>query len=133
MLKDVVIHFLIRRFGDAVSTDREKKEFAIFQPRHPEVGEVRIEEDGNELILCIGDITHGHFGSYEEGLSEQEHFEIIAESVVEFLAGLFSDEYYLFSSERSGGWTRFDMVKTSDMTSPNVRWYKWSGPIPTSP
>jgi len=128
MLKEKVLNSLLHHFND-VTVDRKSKYFAIFPAKHPEVGEVRIEEDGSELILYIGEITHGHFGSYEPGLSEQEHSEIIVESVTDFLRDLFADEYYLFRGDQSGGWARLDMVKESDMRSRNMRWYKWSGPI----
>ena len=128
-LKETVIDALVNRFGKDVKLDPGSKRFASFGPQHPHVGGVVVEEDGTELIVYIGDITHGHFGSYDPGLSEEEHHEIIAQSIVEFLVDLFADSYFLFKSERSGGWARLDMIKEKDMNSPNTQWFKWSGPL----
>lgn len=129
MLREVIIKALESEFGDGVRINCESKEFAVFEAKHPRVGNVIIGDDGDEIIVSIGDITHGHFGSYESGLSSEEHEEVIAESVVSFLVDLFTDKYFLHKSKWSGGWTRFDMIAETDMQSPKVQWFRWSGPI----
>ena len=129
MLKEKVIDALKQEFGPTVKLEPISRKFAIFDAKHPDVGKVVVEENGSELILSIGNITHGHFGSYDSDLSDEEHASVIAESLVDFLRELFADNYFLFKSARSGGWARLDMIKPSDMLSPNTAWYKWSGPV----
>jgi hypothetical protein len=128
-LKETTIDFLVKRFGGDVKIDSESTEFARFDPKHPDVGGVVVEEDASELIVYIGGITHGHFGSYNSGLSEAEHQKIIAQDLVDFLVDLFADGYFLFKSERSGGWTHRDLISDEDMESPQTEWFLWSGPI----
>ncbi|MFT3745289.1 MAG: hypothetical protein QM785_13475 [Pyrinomonadaceae bacterium] len=129
MLKETVFNALVEEFGDAVESTSDSIAFAEIKAKHPAVGNVSVQDDGTEITLFIGDITHGHFGSYEDDLSEEEHERVIAESLVEFLSDLFEDKYFLYTSRHSGGWARFDMVQESDMQSPNTQWFKWSGPI----
>jgi len=129
MLKNAVADALVRQFGSKVKVNLNSRDFAVFEAAHPEVGNVTIEEDGNEMIVSVGNLTHGHFGIYEPDLGVEEQETYIAESVIDFLVDLFDDKFYLFSSAGSGGWARSDFVKESDMLSPNTRWYKWSGPV----
>ncbi len=119
----------MQEFGDAVELTPGSTSFAKIRAIHAEVGDIAIREDGSELILFIGNITHGHFGSYENDLSEEQHEQIIAESLVDFLLELLADKYFLFKSVNTGGWARFDMIEEGDMQSPNTQWFKWSGPI----
>jgi len=130
MLREVVIKALQSEFGDRVKINPGSKEFAVFEAKDPAVGDAILEEDGDEVTIFVGDITHGHFGSYESSLSlKQDHEEIVAQSVVSFLIDLFADKYFLKQSRWYGSWIRCDKVKETDMLSPKVRWFKWSGPI----
>jgi len=129
VLKNTVTKALLSRFDGLVTLSPASKEFAIFQAKHPAVGNVIIEEDGNELIVFIGDITHGHFGSFESGLTDEEHEQRIADDLVDFLVEFFADEYLLYKSRWTGGWGRRDMFKESDFQSRTTKWYSWSGPM----
>lgn len=128
-VKQVIIKVLEREFGDEVAINLGAKRFAAFAARHSSVGDVVIEEYDDELVVWIGAITFGYFGSYEPGLSLEEHALVISKSVVSFLVDLFADKYYLRKSKWSHGWVRSDKVKESDMQSPKVQWFRWSGPI----
>lgn len=128
MLRQAISRALVDRFGDFVAINLDSETFAVFNAAHSEVGELKIVEDGGEIIVYVGHITHGHFGSYEPSLTVEQHEEVIAESLIQFLVGLFDDKYFLFSSEGGGGWARYDMIKEEDMKSPRTRWFKWSGP-----
>jgi hypothetical protein len=129
VLKATVIKALRFQFGKTVSIDSESRKFAIFPAKHPSVGNVIVEEDGPELNVSIGSITHGHFGSYEEALSEGEHAKVIAHDLVDFLLDLFADKYVLYKASGGGGWTHIDWVKESDLNSPDIESFNWSGPI----
>ena len=129
MLKDAIITALTSRFGHEVMIAPTSKEFAVFTAKHPEVGDVVIDEDGDELIVSVGNITHGHFGSYESGLSEVEHQAAIAYDLIAFLDDLFADRVLLFTATWGGGWTLIEDVEERKLHSPRRRWFKWSGPI----
>ncbi len=128
MLKETVSDALRKSFGDAVHIDSKSKDFAIFAPKHPSVGKVVIEEDYGELIVSVGDITHGHFGSYESGLSEEQHAKVISDDLVDFLQSLFADQVLLFKARWGGGWTLLENEENRRL-SPNRQWFKWSGPV----
>ncbi len=129
MLKETIIAALKTHFGAQVRLAPESREFASFEAKHPSVGDVVIEDDGMELIVSVGNITHGHFGSYEDGLSEAEHEKVIANHLVGFLEELFADRCLLFKASWGGGWTPVEDVQEKKLRSPRRQWFKWSGPI----
>ena len=129
MLKETVIAALREHFGSDVNLTPCSKEFASFDAKHPEVGNVVIEDDGNELIVSVGNITHGHFGSYDDGSSAGEHEAVIAEDLIGFLEDLFADKYLLFTATWGGGWFLLDDIPEKKLRSRYRRWFKWSGPI----
>jgi len=129
VLKETVIQSLVEKFGPSVTLDPVSPIFATFPAEHPAVGDVLIEEDGNEITVFIGNITHGHFGSYEEKLSSDEHEAVIALNVTEFLAELFGDKILLFTARWGGGWSRVEDGMNESILSGKKTWFKWSGPI----
>jgi hypothetical protein len=82
---------------------------------HPGVGDLTIMDDGDELTVYVGDITHGHFES--------------AAKVVEFLEWLFADRVLMWRVWTGGGW----QLEPAPVTSRNGftlrRWYVWSRPL----
>lgn len=129
MLRQVAINALQARFGDVVSVRDDPQEFAVFPAKHPEVGDLFVADDSDELTIYIGEITHGHFNVYGDDLTEEEHAEAIAEDLVEFLVDLFDDKYFLYKGRWGDGWSRAELVKDSDLKSRRTRWFMWSGPI----
>jgi hypothetical protein len=129
MLRDSVGEKLQETFGSAVHINSASHDFAVFPAKHPSVGEVTIREDDNELIVSLGDITHGHFGSYVVGLTETEHAAVISQVLINFLQDLFADRYLLFKATWGGGWTLRDNVSDEKLRSSHRQWFRWSGPI----
>jgi len=129
MLRDVIIKALKSEFGDKVRINPESTEFAVFAAKHHAVGDVILEVAGDEVTIFIGDITHGHFGSYEPDLLEEEHGVAIASEVVDFLADLFADKYLLFKASWGGGWTRVEDGFKETFLTGRKKWFNWSGPI----
>src|SRR5688500_1086600 len=119
MLKETVIAALEANFGAEVTLTPESRDFATFGAKHPEVGNVVIEDDEPELIVSVGSITHGHFGSYEDGLSSEEHEAVIADQLISFLADLFTDKILLYKATWGGGWTPVEEVAGKKLRS---RW-----------
>jgi hypothetical protein len=129
MLKEIVSERLKETFGSAVYIDLESQDFAVFAAKHPTVGDVIITENYDELIVSVGTITHGHFASYESGLTEAEQATAITYDLVNFLQGLFADRYLLFKASWGGGWVPVEEVVDKKLRSPKRKWFKWSAPI----
>ena len=129
MLKETVIAALEAHFGAEVILTPSSREFASFDAKHPDVGKVVIEDDGKELTVWVGNIHHGQFASFEDGLSEAEHEAVIVDQLIGFLVDLFADNYLLFKARWGGGWTPVEEVADSKLRSRYRQWFKWSGPI----
>ena len=129
MLKETVTKSLTDRFGESVTLNPTSTSFAGFTAKHPAVGNVSIAQDGNELIVSVGDITHGHFASYEDNLSEKEHETVIALELIDFLADLFDDKILLFKARWGGGWSRVEYGFKENFITGRRTWFNWSGPI----
>jgi len=99
----------------------------VFPAIHPQVGEIQIHDDGDEITLVAGNFTHGHFSSYDESLSREQKAEQIAGSVVDFLEELFADRIILWGSHRGGG--GWKPVGENSGWEADEKLYVWSGPL----
>ena len=92
---------------------------------HPDVGDVVLQDDGDEITAFVGNFTHSHFSNYDDiPLPEKE--QIIAQDVVQFLEQLFADRVVMWGSHRSGGgWRTLDYDERSQRKQKE---YVWSGP-----
>ena len=78
---------------------------ATFPAQHPDVGDLIVLDDGSEATVLVGELTHGHFNSYEPSLSPDELAREVTESVLRFLDDLFADRVLLWTIPgKSGGW-----------------------------
>jgi hypothetical protein len=103
MIADKLIARLRERFPDrAVTFDVPPAACAVFAAVHPEVGDVKIFDDGSEVTLIAGNFTHGHFSDFGAD-SVEEAEEMIVNNVVNFLERLFADQVVLWGSQGSGG------------------------------
>jgi hypothetical protein len=103
-----------------------------FPARHPEVGDVVVRDDVDEITIILGNFTHSHFGCYDSTISSAERMERIAEDVVGFLRDLFEDRIELFGSHRRGGCCRPRRSKLRSWLSRfwyGKRTFVWSGPL----
>ncbi len=135
-IADIIIPEAKERFRDwhpQVGVDPEP--IIIFPAAHPEVGDVRIWDDGDEVRVEIGDIAHGHFGSYDEFLTKRQHAECITRAVVDFLDALFSDRIILWKGLGGiGGWREVPVKRSYDRRwLPIGHTYVWSKPLHRSP
>jgi hypothetical protein len=106
----------------------------VFPAAHPDVGDASVWADGDEAMVAVGSITHGHFGCYDEGLTTTQRRTRVVDDVVEFLDALFRDRVLLWKSPgpqpASGGWRRlghdspYSLMDGGDLT------FLWSGPTP---
>jgi hypothetical protein len=98
--------------------------------QHPAVGNVSIWDDGDEVTLEIGDITHGHFGVYDTSGAE-ELAQAVTEQVIAFLDTLFTDRVLLWKARSggAGGWHVLDAAHPFTYQLPaNAQCFLWSGP-----
>jgi hypothetical protein len=102
----------------------------IIPAQHPTVGNISIWDDGDEVTLDIGDITHGHFAVYDVS-SPDELAQAVSEQVIAFLDTLFADQVLLWKARSggAGGWYVLDEDHPSTYQLPaNAQCFLWSGP-----
>jgi hypothetical protein len=78
----------------------------------------------------VGELTHGHFASYDDTVSRDANEARIVASVVEFLEAVFADRVEFFTSGRMGGWRK--LGSSSLPGDPAEHVLVWSGPTPRS-
>ena len=133
-LAEKLIPRLLARFPDrGLRLHQGNQPTASFPAAHPEVGDLIIDDDGDELTISVGQLTHGHFSprNYEDPPEERQ--EQIIGDVIEFLDEVFRDEVEFWTADagKMGGWqTRGKGYPLA--WRPEVRRYVWSGPLAPS-
>jgi len=131
-ITDATIAALRTAFPDrSISVGTSPAPIAVFVPAHPEVGSVQIWEDGNDLIVEIENVTHGHFACYDEVSEPEKQARTIAR-VVAFLRELFADRIVLWRAfgGTTGGWESFEPSSNPPRSSRFREVFLWSGPVP---
>jgi hypothetical protein len=102
---------------------------AVFPAAHPSVGDLTIWDDGEEVRVSIGEITHGHFDGYSAPSPDKAE-DWIVENVLSFLEEMFADRYLLWKLRQggSGGWARVDYAGESFRPKSGVDTFVRSGP-----
>jgi hypothetical protein len=128
MISTILIPKLQERFPErGLRINAAPSPCAVFPAIHPEVGDIEIYDDGDELTVVAGNFTHGHFSNYDEGLSAEEKASAISDEVLGFLRDLFADQIVLWGSHQgSGGW--FKRGEYSEYKG-DAQEYVWSGPL----
>jgi hypothetical protein len=132
VISSILIPELQKRFaGRQLRIGSAPTACAVFPAIHPDVGDVEIFDEGDELTVVAGKFTHGHFSSYDQELSPEQKAARIVQDTMIFLEELFADRIILWGShDGSGGWYKRD--RSSDWASPGTK-YVWSGPLPKPP
>jgi hypothetical protein len=132
MLRDILVSALEQRFPDRDLPSGESPDpIAVFPAAHPEVGDVTIYDDGDEAILHIGDISHGHFGSDDPNCTGAVAAQAVTEQMVHFLDDLFADRVLLWKQpgNGAGGWYLLGYNDSSSFMGADDLTYVWSGPV----
>jgi hypothetical protein len=130
-LSEKLIPRLQARFsGRGLRIHDGKQPAATFPAAHPEVGDLLIDDDVDELTISVGSLTHGHFSpnNYQEPLERRE--EEVINRVMEFLDAVFKDQVEFWSAGKMGGWN--PRGEDPVPQSPDARTYVWSGPLTTA-
>jgi len=129
-LSQKLIPRLLARFpGRSVCLHQGRQPVATFPAAHPEVGELQIHDDEEELTIYVGQLTHGHFSpnNYQEPLQKRE--EEVINRVMEFLDAVFNDQVEFWSAGNRDGWNWNLPGEDPIMPRPDARRYVWSGPV----
>jgi len=128
MLSEKLIPRLVIRFPNRGLRIHEGKQPKVsFPAAHPEVGDLGIHDDDDELTISLGRLTHGHFSPFDYAAPQDEREEEVIERVLAFLDAVFNDQMEFWSSEKAGGWHlrgEEPIVRRRD-----ARRYTWSGPL----
>jgi hypothetical protein len=132
LLAQVAIPILRDKFPErGLRLDPNARAFAVFPAIHPEVGDIEICDDGDELTVMVGNFTHYHLGNHDEGIDDQERQRRIIKTLVEFLDELFSDQVEMYGSHATGGGfgRRGHRSGKHGWMLLSRRTYVWSGPL----
>jgi hypothetical protein len=97
-----------------------------FPAIHPDVGDIEIYDDGDELTVGYGKFTHCHYGMYS-ARSEQWAKEAV-DAVIADLAALFSDKLKMWGSHDGGGGIVREGYEEFYPADADYPLYVWSGP-----
>ncbi len=131
MIRDLIVPAVQEAFPD--------KLFVVSCPPEPvlrlgsgrtDIGDLAIYDDGQEATVSITEITHGHFHSSDESLTQDQIDAHVTEDVICFLHALFSDHVLLYRtpSRNMGGWSIFEEAPDPDYSVTGREYFLWSGP-----
>jgi hypothetical protein len=124
MIRDFLIAELAARMPDrSFSPGKPPGAVVTFPAAHPDVGDLAIYDDGDEARIEFTKITHGHFGCWDESLSQSQREKDVAESVANFVEQVFAEKVILFSlkNNRGGGWQMLPEGNRSNLDNPLKR------------
>ena len=141
IIRDKLIPLLVEKFGaNSFNEGSAPAPIATFPAASQDVGNLEIFDDGDELIVSVGTLTHGHFGFYEEGATQETKQQEVAEAVLDFVKDVFAGKYIFYSNGMGGGWKHIDYLGYERAESENLKafyarlelganWFNWHGPI----
>ncbi len=97
--------------------------------RHPEVGDMIIEVEDDDVRVHIGHITHCHFNWYPgDGVTEEVGQSSMIQEAIDFLKNVLNDKVVFWKGWWMDGSFSFDELATIKRKK-RIRYYLWSGPI----
>jgi hypothetical protein len=125
-LIDLLVPMLRTRFPDLAFIGPSGQPPQLTIPAsHPDVGDIVLQDDDEEITVFLGHFTHRHFSNYDE-IQTTEKEQIIAEDVVRFLEDLFADRIVMWGSHRGMGGSH--PIDSHSLLSLGRKKYVWSGP-----
>lgn len=112
--------------GEPYVLHSEGHKVLTFAAKHPDVGALVVYDEWDELTVCIGELSHRHFGNDEP--------EDVAMQAARFIRAVLNDEVEFFGNSPGGGGCHGDR-KPQGLLS-RLLWgrpsFVWSGPIERS-
>ena len=121
-------HFADRSFRSAPG----ESPMAVFPCEHPDVGDIEIHDDVDELTVVLGNFTHTHFANYDDDASDSDKADKICESLIELLEAVFADRIELYGSHKgAGGFKRLGEKERGKLSRVffGTKSFVWSGPL----
>lgn len=103
MILDHFISGFKARFPNHQLSVRESDATAVIHSSNPAIGNIEVQDDLHELIVSVGNFTHGHFDCYNDSLSQEQQHKEIADDVLAFLADVFTDKIEFYRAAHGGG------------------------------
>lgn len=127
-LINLLLPELQRRFPNrGIETIEDDRPHLRFPAIHPEVGDVEIYDDGDELTVVYGNFTHCH---YDEYLRVSDQWQVDAvNAVIADLEALFSDRLRMWGSPETAGGILREGDEEESLWEPGDPQYVWSGPV----
>jgi hypothetical protein len=103
MIVDRFITGFEERFPGRAYELRASDATVVILGDNPAVGRIEVQDDGNELIVYVGDFTHGHFSCYDDSLAQDEIEADVVTQVLEFVSDVFADKVEFYRTSYGGG------------------------------
>jgi len=102
--------------------------------KHLEVGDLRVYDSGDELIIDFGNLTHSHFAPYyHQHLPEEERLTEAATAAVEYVGDVLSDNRVVRVVFRDGVWSAATIFPRAAYVASSrqvgEKDFVWSGPL----
>jgi hypothetical protein len=130
MLREALIPQLESRFADCgLRVMDEGRTIAVIPAASKAVGDLTLLDDGDEVTLVLGDLTHDHFSVYDDSVSPEEAARRIAQQAVDFIQGFLDERRLLWVSPNgSSGFYEAPPAPVPLYVHADDRIYAWSGP-----
>lgn len=126
-LRDIVIPVLQQQFPDRPFVVGVNGQVATFAAAHPGFGELVIFDDGDEVTVCVGRLTHTHFGPVKDVSVTADVEMTIIEPLIEFLKDLFADRLLVWCVPGKCGGYQWVDDHARDIPK-EAMMFLWSGP-----
>lgn len=105
---------------------------ATFPAIHPDVGDIVVCDDGDEVTVYLGNFTHAHFGvrSSDADGSVVDREQHIVDDVLDFLDDVFTDRIEFYRGRIVGGHRPRGQQGSLSRMLFGRHAFVWSGPVP---
>lgn len=102
-------------------------EYLLFRAVHPDVGDVQIYDDEDELTIVFGNFTHCHYGEWTAATDEWVGEAV--DAVIADLEALFGDRLMMWGTHKGGGGIVREREHGQTLWEPGEPLFVWSGPL----
>lgn len=134
-IKTVVLPRLRERFPGGRYDDTDPKVIVTFAGP-PEIGELKVWDDGDEVRVGIGEFTHVHITAFESkpydaDISKEEIVKRVAKEVLTFLDDFFAERIVVWTEPR--GVVTVGPVEAMPAPDGTQKSFSWKGRLNSKP